>query len=78
MSTTKSTASTLDRAVAEAVQSEIRHYGGRQVSVRSLTDYMAHRDFFGDLFWSAWDEAVRDVREHYVEHVGNIRQTDID
>lgn len=74
----KSTASTLDRALAESVQSEIRHYGGRQVSVRSITDYMAHRDVFDDAFWGAWDATVREIRERYVAHVGNIRQTDDD
>lgn len=78
MSTTKSTAGTLDRALAESVQSEIGHYGGRQVSVRSITDYMAHRALIDDSFWAAWDATVREIREHYVEHVGNIRQTDLD
>ena len=71
-----STASTLDRALAESVQSEIAHHGGRHVSVRSITDYMAHRSFVGDGFWAEWDEAVREIRSAYVAHVGNIRQQD--
>jgi hypothetical protein len=67
--------STLDRAIAESVQSEIRYYGGRQVSVKRITDYMAHRALIDDHFWAAWDATVRSVREAFTSHEG-IRQRD--
>jgi hypothetical protein len=58
------TDSTLDRALAEAAHDEIARDGGT-VSVDSIAAYMAHRDLLDDEFWSAWDAAVRNVRNAY-------------